>query len=202
MTNDKCQYNMTICLNFPWGPPTEVQIHPNYYILLWFTMMLAMLLGLCSVSSCQRIAKQLLRCFWAIANWSISNETSIKSLCLDMKKKKWIFFFVAIFFFDSLNSNKIQVRWCLHACFDSFPLSLPYSELCHSLCSVQWTSKGSFTSSWSMLTPSCFLKTVGFVLTLYIIIITDTLDIHNTAWNRLYHLIVRSVLKMVFENQL
>ncbi len=107
-----------------------------------------------------------------------------------------------IYFFGSLNSNKIQVRWCLHACFDSFPLSLPYSELCHSLCSVQWTSKGSFTSSWSMLTPSCFLKTVGFVLTLYIIIITDTLDIHNTAWNRFDHLIVRSVLKMVFENQL
>ncbi len=32
-----------------------------------------------------------------------------------------------------------------------------------------------------MLTPSCFLKkTVGFVLTLNIIIITDTLDIDNT----------------------
>lgn len=89
---------------------------------------------------------------------------------------------------------------CLFRLIYSFSLSLSYSELWHSLCSVQWTSKGSFTSSWSMLTPSCFLKkTVGFVLTLKIIIITDTLDIDNTAWNRFYHFIVRTVSpKVVF----
>ncbi len=97
-----------------WGP-TEVQIYPNNYISLWFRMMLAMLLGCCTVSSCQSIAKQSLRCFWVIANWSISKETSIKS--------GGVFFFLQSFFFffcGSLNSNKIQERWCLHACFDSF----------------------------------------------------------------------------------
>lgn len=147
-----------------------------------------MLPGCCTVSSCQSIAKQLLRCSGLLLTGPYQKKALYQVSVFRHAERMWFFFLQSFFFF--LKSNKIQELLCLHTHFVSFThfhfLFLLIGNY------VTFIKNSSFGSSWSMLIPCCFLKK-SLCAYIYIIAITDTLDIDDTAWNRFYHLIVRTV---------